>query len=209
MDILEKLEWRYATKKFDPAKKLEDVQLERILRATNLSASSYGLQPYKAIVVTDPAVREQLKAASWNQSQITDASHLIVLARNVDVDGHYVGRYIDHIARTREVERGHLTGFETVMNGKLDTLDDERKAEWTAKQTYLALGTLLAASAADGIDACPMEGFDAAAYDRILGLEEKGLRTVVIAAIGFRAADDNMQHAKKVRKPLKDFVEIV
>ncbi len=209
MDILEKLAWRYATKKFDPERQLDERQLERILRATNLSASSYGLQPYKVIVVKDKTVKEKLKAASWNQSQITDASHLIVFARYEEVNGRHVEDYIENIAGTRKVDRTQLNGFENMMKGKLDALDADTKANWSAKQAYLALGTLLTASAAEGIDACPMEGFDAAAYDEILGLKERGLRTVVIAAVGFRAADDGMQHAKKVRKSLEDFVELV
>lgn len=209
MDILEKLTWRYATKKFDPAKKLDEGQLERILRATQLSASAYGLQPYKVIVVENAAVREKLRAASHNQAQITDASHLIVFARYESLNEQHVERYIDNIASTRQLERDMLTGFENVMKGTVNGLDDERAAAWTGKQAYLALGTLLTACAADGIDACPMEGFDASAYDGILGLKEKNLRTVVIAAVGFRAAEDGMQHAKKVRTPLEDFVETV
>lgn len=209
MDILEKLTWRYATKKFDPVKKLEEGQLERILKATQLSASSYGLQPYKIIVVSDPAIRAKLRAASYDQSQITDASHLIVFARYDNLNEQHVERYIDNIASTRRLERNMLEGFENVMKGTVNSLDEERAATWTGKQAYLALGTLLTASAADGIDTCPMEGFNAAAYDEILGLKERNLRTVVIAAVGFRAAEDGMQHAKKVRTPLEDFVETV
>lgn len=209
MDILEKLTWRYATKKFNREKKLEDVQVQRILKATSLSASSYGLQPYKIMLVTDPAVREKLKAASWNQSQITDASHLVVFARYNTLEDQHVENYMTQIAVTRQVEKAQLNGFGDMVKGKLKTLGEDETAVWTAKQSYLALGTLLTACAADGIDACPMEGFDAAAYDDILGLKEKNLRTVVIAAIGFRADDDGMQHAKKVRKPLGDFVELV
>ncbi len=209
MDILEKLNWRYAVKKFDPVKKLEEAQLSRVLEATRLSASSYGLQPYKIIVVKDPAVREALKAASWNQPQITDASHLVIFARYNELNNEHVEKYIGRIAGTRNLEAKDLEGFENVVKGTVNGLDENAAANWTSKQAYLALGTLLTASAVEGIDACPMEGFDAAAYDRILGLIEKNLRTVVVAAIGFRAAEDGMQHAKKVRKPLEDFVELV
>ena len=209
MDILEKLTWRYATKKFDPRKKLGAEQLQRVLKATNLSASSYGLQPYKIIVVTDPVIREQLKAASWNQSQITDASHLVVFARYDRLEEQHVERYIDNLASTPQLEKAPLSGFEDKMKGTVKALDKDAAAVWTAKQAYLALGTLLTACAADGIDTCPMEGFDAAVYDEILGFKEKNLRTVVVAAVGFRAEDDGMQHAKKVRKPLEDFVELI
>ncbi|WP_423737146.1 NAD(P)H-dependent oxidoreductase [Chitinophaga caseinilytica] len=209
MDILEKLNWRYAVKKFDPTKKLNEAQLERVLEATRLSASSYGLQPYKVIVVKDPAVREALKAVSWNQPQITDASHLVIFARYDELKDAHVNNYIDRIAGARNLQRNDLEGFENVMKGTVSRLSEDAAAVWTSKQAYLALGTLLTASAVEGIDACPMEGFDAAAYDEILGLKGKNLRTVVVAAIGFRAEEDGMQHAKKVRKPLEDFVELV
>lgn len=209
MDILEQLNWRYAVKKFDPLKKLSEAQLERVLEATRLSASSYGLQPYKVIVVKDPAIREALKAVSWNQPQITDASHLVIFARYDELKDGHVDTYMGRIAGIRNLQRKELEGFENVVKGTVNSLSEDAAAIWTSKQAYLALGTLLTASAVEGIDACPMEGFDAAAYDRILGLKAKNLRTVVVAAIGFRADEDGMQHAKKVRQPLEDFVELV
>ncbi|MBC9931273.1 NAD(P)H-dependent oxidoreductase [Chitinophaga qingshengii] len=209
MDIIEKLEWRYAVKKFDPAKKLTATQLDRITTATRLSASSYGLQPYKVLIVENPAIRERLKAASWNQSQITDASHLVVFARVSNLNESHVDDYTNNIAATRHINQEDLAGFAGVMKGTVNRLDEAGAAAWTSKQAYLALGTLLTAAAAEGIDACPMEGFDAARYDEILGLKDKGLATVVIAAIGFRAADDAMQHAKKVRKPMAELVELI
>jgi nitroreductase len=209
MDILEKLAWRYATKKFDPVKKMSAAQLDRILRATNLSASSYGLQPYKVIVVNDPVIREQLKAVSNNQSQITDASHLVIFARVDELDGTHIDDYVKLTASTRNVETDALEGFAAMMKGQIQKMEQEKAAVWTSKQAYIALGTLLTACAVEGIDTCPMEGFNATAYDEILGLKERNLRTVVLAAVGFRAADDIYQHKKKVRKPLEDFVEIV
>ncbi|MCW3462794.1 NAD(P)H-dependent oxidoreductase [Chitinophaga nivalis] len=209
MDILEKLEWRYAVKKFDSTKKLSAAQLDRVIAATRLSASSYGLQPYKILVIENPAVREQLKAASWGQPQITDASQLIVFARYNDLNESHVDDYTNNIAATRNINPEDLAGFAGMMKGTVNNLDEQGKATWTAKQAYIALGTLLTAAAAEGIDACPMEGFNAAQYDEILGLKEKGLATAVIAAIGFRAADDEMQHAKKVRKPIAELVEVI
>lgn len=209
MDILERLAWRYATKKFDPEKKLSGAQLERILRATNLSASSYGLQPYKLIVVKDPVVREKLKAASNNQSQITDASHLVIFARVGELAEQHVDEFVKLTAGTRNVQADALEGFAAMMKGRIIKMEEEKAGVWTSKQAYLALGTLLTACAVEGIDACPMEGFNAEGYDEILGLRERNLRTVVIAAVGFRAADDIYQHKQKVRKPLEDFVEVV
>ncbi|RAJ04001.1 nitroreductase [Chitinophaga skermanii] len=210
-NILDQLTWRYATKKFDSERKIDEAQLDRILKATNLSASSYGLQPYKVLVIQDPAIREQLKAVSWNQSQITDASHLIVFARVDDLNDSHVDAFVHNIAVTRGVPESALEQYAGLMKGKVGHLNatEGATAEWTGKQAYLALGTLLTASAVEGIDACPMEGFDPAQYDEILGLKDKNLRTVVIAAVGYRAADDAFQHMKKVRKPLEEFIEFV
>lgn len=209
MDILEKLEWRYATKKFDATKKLDKDKLNRILRATSLSASSYGLQPYKVLVIEDATVREKLKAVSYGQPQITDASQLIVFVRYSDLSEKHVDQFIRNIATTRSVEVEALAGYSGLMKQVVANLDETKAGIWTSKQAYLALGTLLTAAAAEGVDACPMEGFDAAQYDEILGLKEKNLATVVIAAIGYRAADDEMQHAKKVRKSLDELVEVI
>ncbi|HEY9261200.1 NAD(P)H-dependent oxidoreductase [Chitinophaga sp.] len=209
MDILNKLEWRYAVKKFDPAKKLSAAQLDKLIAATRLSASSYGLQPYKILIVENPAVREQLKAASNNQSQITDASQLIVFARYTDLNESHVDDYMNNIAETRNIVSEQLAGFSGMTKGVVTRLGAEGTAVWSAKQVYLALGTLLTAAAVENVDACPMEGFDAAKYDEILGLKDKGLTAVVIAGVGFRAADDVMQHAKKVRKPMAELVETI
>ncbi|HVI46251.1 MAG TPA: NAD(P)H-dependent oxidoreductase [Chitinophaga sp.] len=209
MDILEKLEWRYAVKKFDSSRKLTKEQLDRVIAATRLSASAYGLQPYKILVIDNPEIRERLKQASWNQPQITDASQLVVFARYADLKPYHVDDYTNNIAKTRNVNPEDLAGFAGMMKGTVNSLDAQGAAVWTSKQAYLALGTLLTAAAAEGIDACPMEGFNASQYDEILGLKEKGLASVVIAAVGFRAADDQMQHAKKVRKPVNELVEII
>ncbi len=209
MDILERLEWRYATKKFNPSKKLSKEQLDRLIAATRLSASSYGLQPYKILVIENPAIREQLRAASADKPQITDASHLVVFARYANLNESHVDEYTNNIAATRNLNPEDLAGFAGVMKGTINSLDAAAAATWTGKQAYIALGTLLTVAAAEGIDACPMEGFNSAQYDEILGLKDKGLAATVIAAVGFRADDDAMQHAKKVRKPLEQLVEMI
>jgi nitroreductase len=209
MDILEKLEWRYAVKKFDASRKLSKEQLDRIIGAARLSASSYGLQPYKILVIENPAVREQLKAAAFGQSQITAASHLVVFARYADLTEAHVDEYTNRIAAVRNIDPAMLTGFGDIMKGTVRGLDENGAAVWTSKQAYIALGTLLTAAAAEGVDACPMEGFNAQQFDEILGLKAKGLATAVIAAVGFRDAADEMQHAKKVRKPIEDLVEMI
>lgn len=209
MNLIDKLEWRYAVKKFDPTRKLTTEQLDKLLAATRLSASSYGLQPYKILVIENPEIREKLKAVSNNQAQITDASQLIVFARHADLNEKHVDAYMQNIADTRNVPLDSLAGFSGMMKSVVGQLGEAGAAVWTSKQAYIALGTLLAAAAVEGIDACPMEGFNPAGYDDILELKEKGLSAVVIAAIGFRASDDAMQHARKVRKSLNDLVEVI
>ena len=209
MSLIEKLNWRYATKKFDPTKKLSKEQLTHLLKAVQLSPSSAGLQAYKVIVVEDAAIREQLRAAANNQSQLTDASQVVIFASETNLDEAYAKNFIDLVAKTRNIERENLAGFEQMIVGNINRLDDTQKLDWSHKQTYIALGVLLTAAAELGIDTCPMEGFNAAKFDEILGLKEKGLTTSVIAAIGFRAEDDMFSKLIKVRKPEEElFIHI-
>ena len=209
MSLIEKLNWRYATKKFDHTKKLSPEQLDELLKAVQLSPSSAGLQAYKVIVVEDAAIKEQLRMAANNQAQLTDASQVIIFASETNLDEVYAKNYIDLVAKTRSVERENLAGFEQMIVGNINRLDDAQKLAWSHKQTYIALGVLLTAAAELGIDTCPMEGFNAAKFDEILGLKEKGLTTSVIAAIGFRAEDDVYSKLVKVRKPEEElFIHI-
>lgn len=197
---LKNLNWRYATKKFDDQKKVSQEDLDTLIDAMQLSASSYGLQPYHVFIISDAAVREQLKPASWGQSQITDASHLIVLANKTVVDDNLIDSYLDNVSETRGIPKDGLTGYGDFMKSKLLPLDDSTKAGWTARQTYIVLGNLLAAAASLKIDACPMEGFEPETYNEILGLKEKGLNAAVVATIGYRSEADETQHYKKVRR---------
>lgn len=197
LDIIKSLNWRYATKKFDINKKIEDATYKKLEEAMRLSASSFGLQPWKFVVITDQEVKKQLPAHSWGQMQAAECSHLVVICRLADLDEAYVDQYLDSIATTRGVARESLASYSDMMKGFLKNPAD--KKVWMEKQCYIALGTLLTASAALGVDSCPMEGFDAAAYDRILGLETKGCRSVVVCPLGYRAADDKYAAAKKVR----------
>ena len=208
MELIKNLKWRYATKKFDPSKKISNEDLAKIKEAVQLSVSSYGLQLYKILIVEDSALREQLKPASWGQTQITDASHLFVFCSYASVKNEDIDEYINLKASTQGIAPGALTGYGDFMKSKLAEQTDSEKAHWTAKQTYLALGNLLAACAELNIDACPMEGFDAAQYDEILGLSQKGLSASVVATIGYRAEDDQTQNALKVRKPLELLFEV-
>lgn len=203
---IENLNWRYATKKFDTDKKVSKENLDTILEATILSASSYGLQPYKIIVIENPEIREKLKPAAWGQAQITEASHLIIIANQTTFGEELVDDYIDNVSNTRNIPAEGLKGYADFMKNSLTGLPDEKKSIWTAKQTYIALGNLLSAAADLKIDACPMEGFDAAQFDEILGLKEKGLTAAVLAPIGYRSSEDETQHYKKVRKSKENII---
>ncbi|MGS2740476.1 NAD(P)H-dependent oxidoreductase [Sinomicrobium sp. M5D2P17] len=199
--IIESLNWRYATKKFDPSRKVSAEDLSTLKEVIRLSASSYGMQPYEVFVIEDPEIRKQLKEVSWGQPQITDASHLVVFANKIDVTAKDTEAYMNHISKTRSIPVENLSGFSDVINNTVVQLPQDLKSTWAAKQAYIALGNLLAAAAQLKIDACPMEGFDAEGYNKILGLTEKGLNAAVIAAIGYRSSEDEMQHLAKVRKP--------
>lgn len=197
---LEALEWRYATKQFNPERTLSDETLETLLEAVRLSPSSYGLQPYHIFVIRDAAVREELRKAAWNQSQLTDASHVLVFANLTDFGPELIDDYISLVARERKTDRENLKGYADFMKSKLLELPQETKDNWTARQAYIALGNLLYAAAELGVDTCPMEGFDNQAVNKILGLEAQGLNAAVIATVGYRSEDDVTQHYPKVRK---------
>ncbi len=170
-NYIENLNWRYATKQFDPTKKISPEELDFLLEAIQLSASSYGLQPYEVIVVDNPEIQEKLKAAAWNQSQLTDASHVLVFANMKSVDENYVDSYMETIAKTRKMDIEDLGGFKDMIKNTILQLSDEDQVQWTAKQAYIALGNLLSAAANFKIDVCPMEGFSAAEFDEILRIE--------------------------------------
>lgn len=205
-DVLAQLKWRYATKKFDPTKKIAPDLWAKLELAAVHAPSSYGLQPWKFVVVTDAAVRAQLLPVSWNQPQIVDASHLIVFAAKNPPTVADVEAYVAHIARVRGVPAEGLDGYKQMMLGSLGRMDAAAAHRWAARQTYIALGVFLSAAALAGVDACPMEGFQADKYDEILGLKEKGLAATVIAAAGYRAADDKNAALAKVRFAPDDVV---
>lgn len=208
--IIEAMNWRYATKAFDTEKKLTDDQFNELLEAVNLSASSYGLQPWKLIVVKNPELRTQIKDASWGQTQTTDASHLIVLAIIKDLNDAYVDKFINLVSTTRGVDLANLDGYSQMMKGAIKTKTEQGGVEavksWSAKQAYVALGTLLTACAVGKIDACPMEGFDNSKIDTILDLSELGLESVVMCPVGYRSSTDESANYKKVRFAMEETV---
>tara|TARA_R110000868_G_scaffold3876_1_gene23830 strand:- start:55 stop:687 length:633 start_codon:yes stop_codon:yes gene_type:complete len=203
---IENLNWRYATKKFDASKKVSKKDLENLLEATALSASSYGLQPYEILVVEDAALRNKLQPAAWGQSQITEASHLIVLANQSTFGEELVDDYLNNVSETRGIPSNDLQGYSDFMKSKLMPLSESAKATWTARQTYIALGNLLSAAADLKIDTCPMEGFDSAQFNEMLGLSKRGLNAAVIVAVGYRSMEDKTQHYKKVRKAKENLI---
>lgn len=209
MDIIKNLSWRYATKEFDSLKKVSSTDLQKIQKAVQLSASSYGLQAYKVLVIENPEIRKKLRTASWGQPQITECSHLFVFCSYTAIGPKVLDDFMQLNADIKGLKLDDLKGFGDMINGSLSQRTPEEIKAWTAKQTYIALSTLLAASAELKIDACPMEGFDAAEYNKILGLNEKGLTASVIAAVGYRSSTDQHQFHPKVRKPLELLFELV
>jgi len=209
MELLENLKWRYATKKYDVAKKVSEEDIDKIKEAVQLSASSYGLQLYKVLDIRNAALREELKPASWGQPQITDASHLLVFCNYADVKDEHIDEYVALKAETQGLDASALQGYGDFIKGKMKERSLEEKQAWTAKQTYIALSSALAACAELKIDSTPMEGFEADAYSKILGLEERGLQAAALLAIGHRSDEDATQHGKKVRKSLDNLIETI
>jgi len=205
MTLIEQLNKRYATKKFDASKKIPADQLSILLEAIRLSASSYGLQAYKLVVVKDDAVRKQLRAVAWDQSQLTDASEILVFAVDTEFNESGVDQYVENIAKTRNIDKSSLSGYSDMMKGTLKRPQEEIQ-NWLTRQAYIALGFGLVAAAGLEIDACPMEGFDNNQFDAILGLKEKGLHAAVIMAVGYRSDEDGYQHMAKVRRSAEDFI---
>ncbi|MFV5700908.1 NAD(P)H-dependent oxidoreductase [Flavobacterium sp. XS2P12] len=202
--FLDHQNWRYATKKFDATKKITTEDLNTLKEAIRLSSSSYGLQPYKIIIVESPELRAKLQPSAWGQSQIVEASHLIIFANETNIGDIAIDSFLKNISKTRSTPIEALSGYGDFMKSKISTLTSEAKDIWTAKQTYLALGNLLNAAAELKIDATPMEGFVPAQVNEILGLDELGLNATLIATLGYRHEEDATQHYKKVRKSNED-----
>lgn len=198
--VIENRTWRYATKKFDSTKKIADSDFEQLMESVQLSASSYGLQPYHILITTNKETREQLKQVSWGQSQITDASHLIVFANQTNFDSKLIEDYLTNVSITRNIPLENLNEYSDFMKSKLLDLPANIKSTWAAKQTYIALGNLMQAAAELKIDTCPIEGFEADKYNTILKLNEKGLTAAVVLPMGYRSKEDQTQHYAKVRK---------
>lgn len=205
--LIDALNWRYATKKFDPAKKIPDDVWHALEQALVLSPSSIGLQPWKFFVVTDPAVKAQLQSASYRQAQVVDCSHFVALAVRRDLDADHVERHIARMAEVTGAAPDSLAKFRTMTLRNLDRARAEGKLDtWQEHQVFIALGKFLAAAAVLGIDTCPMEGIEPAKYDELLGLAGSNYATSVACAAGYRLPDDKYATMKKVRFRPEDVI---
>ena len=206
-ELIDSLKWRYATKKFDSSKKLSDEQVSTLAESLQLSASSFGLQPWKFIFVSDQDIKRELFEHSWKQNQVKDCSHHLVFCHKEDFTHQDVDHFLESCVDQRSVELESLKSYGDVIKAFLAKRPKEQKQQWMKDQVYLALGGLLVTCAVLQIDACPMEGIVPKEYDRVLGLDQSGWMTTVACALGFRSSDDKYSKLAKVRYPLEEVVE--
>ncbi len=205
--LIDTLSWRYATKKMDPTRAVPQAKVDNILEAVRLTATSSGLQPYEVIVVTSTAVREQIKPIAWNQAQITDGSHLLVFAAWDNYTAERINMMFDLTNEQRQLHNEGWENYRQMLLKLYPARDPEVNFQHAARQSYIGLGTALIAAAQEEVDCTPMEGFDADALDKILGLRERGLRSTVILPLGYRQEEgDWLVKLKKVRRPRDSFV---
>ncbi|MCG2461016.1 NAD(P)H-dependent oxidoreductase [Flavobacteriaceae bacterium F89] len=205
-DIIEHMEWRYAVKKFDSTKSLSKEKVQKLKEAFNLTATSYGLQPIKMVVVKDKELRKKLVVHTYGQLQVAHASHLLVLCIENMVDSEFIANYFERVQHVRGTSDQILNPYKEALVKNFSSMKKAEIKQWAINQAYLALGNLMTVCAFERIDSCPMEGFDPAGYDSLLGLDEKGLTSVLVMPIGYRADNDMFSEFKKVRRGLKDSV---
>ena len=206
-DLISKLEWRYATKKMDASRSVAQDKVDRILEAVRLTASSSGLQPYEVIVVTNPDLRAQIVPHAWNQAQITDCSHLLVFAAWDNYTAERINRMFDLVNDERGFRNEGWEAYRQKLLAAYVPRDAETNYQHAARQAYIGLGTALIAAAEEGVDSTPMEGFDPEKVDEILGLRARGLRSVILLPLGYRATEgDWLVNLKKVRRRRDEFV---
>lgn len=197
--LLDQLNWRYATKIFDVEKKIEASVWQKLEQSLILTPSSFGLQPWHFLVVTNQDMKESLRGHSWNQAQVTDCSHFLVLAAKTEMGETEVDEWVEAVAKNTNADPARLVGYREIMVNFLAGMSDEAKAHWAKHQTYIALGQIMASAAFLNIDSCPMEGFDHAEYDRIFDLSGKKLASSVACALGYRSAEDASAASPKTR----------
>ena len=202
MDIIKQLQWRYATKKFDASKTLTPAKLNTLKEAFNLTATSFGLQTLNLVIVKSKTLRESLLPYSYNQPQVVNASHLLVICIQEDIEDSDVIDYYNNIKTIRNTPESILNPYREQLQGMMQKKTVEQRQSWSKNQAYIALGNLMTVCAIENIDACPMEGFIPEKYDDILQLNKKGLKSVLILPVGYRAEDDMFSTLKKVRKSI-------
>ena len=198
-DVIAALRWRYATKTFDASRRIPDETWTALEQSLVLTPSSFGLQPWKFLIVENPAVRAELRAKSWGQGQVTDASHFIVFTARTDVSPEDISGWVSRLAAVQGSSQEALAPMQGMIEGFVSAMPMEARQVWNTRQVYIALGQFMTTAALLGIDTCPMEGLDAKAYDQILGLEGSGYVTAVACAVGYRSADDHTAARPKAR----------
>jgi nitroreductase len=205
--ITKQMNWRYATKVFNPEAVVPEAALHTIIEAGRMAPTAYGLQPFSLVHIVDTTLRERIKTeVGFNQPQITDAGALFVLARRTDINDAFVDEYVARTAHTRGMDESSLEGFRSMMKGDILSRSDAEKATWAGRQAYIALGVMLQSAALLEVDACPMEGFNPKGLDEILGLGARNLASVGLLALGYRGEGDYYATAPKVRVSVSDFV---
>jgi len=206
MESIEALKWRYATKRFDPTRSLSHVEVDKLKQAFNLTATSYGLQPLKLVVIHNKKLQEKLREYSFGQQQVSSASHVLVICIEKEVGKQFIENYFEHVRDIRNTPENILTPHKNslVEDFERKHIDDIRT--WATHQAYLVLGSLLTVCAVEGIDSCPMEGFLPEKYDEVLELDKYNLKSVLVLPVGFRAQEDFFADLKKVRRPIKEMV---
>lgn len=207
-EVIKALNWRYAVKAFDPSKKITSIDWSVLSESLRLSPSSYGLQPWKFIVVQNSELRKKLREYSWNQTQVTDCSHLVVFTYKKKMDVDHIQKFINKTSEVRGVELESLEGYKNMMISDLVNGSRAQVIEpWAQRQTYIAMGFLMETAALLNIDSCPLEGLSPQDYDRLLGLEGTGWGTVAAVALGYRSFQDKYQNNKKVRFDTEQVIE--
>lgn len=205
-DTLQKLNWRYATKRFDSTKKLSDEKLAILKEAFNLTATSYGLQPVKMVIVSDQEVKDQLMPLTYNQPQVRDASHVLILCVESEIGEDFIIEHFRRVEDIRKTSREILQKFEDNLVRTFSDKEKDEIREWMVNQLYLSLGALLTVCAMEKIDSCPMEGFMPEEYDKLLGLDKLGLHSVIVLPVGYRDESDFFLSLKKVRRGVEELV---
>ena len=206
MDVIKQLKWRYATKKFDASKTLPEQKLQILKEAFNLTATSFGLQTISMVVVEDRYIRQSLVEHAYNQKQVVDASHLLVICVQTDITDGDINRYYQNIKALRKTADHILEPYRKDLIKFVEKMSVEERLRWSTNQAYIALGNLMTVCAIEEIDSCPMEGFVPATFDKLLGLDKKQLKSVLLLPVGYRAEDDMFSGFKKVRKNVDDAV---